>query len=299
MPGLTGHLLQITLICRSHKPDSHRKRLGIVLIRSRELGEFHKIRPFKQFLQLFKQIRRSIRPLHILEYLCSGHLHSTHTIPCSNIFPQCVCNAGVECLLLFRSPHLVAAILVQLAQSDYMCRILLYIFRIMCASVTDYQPDKQGYQTSQGQSPGYPWGNLGECHRVLYHTFYIMRLECGRIHRHGLYLDFLRLEHKSVEHPVLGHSLHSQRRKIIYTFIKGSDGKTAPEVEHPWLSLLCFRNFHSIHLPRLHYADIGHQGILYLRECEPGTFFHLTQFKAIEQLVGDEHGIPLLQRLQE
>ena len=126
-----------------------------------------------------------------------------------------------------------------------------------------------------------------------------MRLECGCIHRHGLYLDFLRLEHKSVEHPALGHPLHSQRRKIIYTFIKGSDGKTAPEVEHPRLSLLCFRDFHSIHLPRLHHADIGHQGILYLRECELSPLLDLFEFKAIEKLVGDEHGIPLLQRLKE
>ena len=180
-----------------------------------------------------------------------------------------------------------------------MCRILLYIFRIMCASVTDYQPDKQGYQTSQGQSPGYPWGHLGECHRVLYHTFYIMRLECGRIHRHGLYLDFLRLEHESVEHPVLGHPLHGQRRKIIYTFIKGSDGKSTTQIQQTRLSLLCFRDFHSIHLPRLHHADIGHQGILYLRECELSPLLDLFEVESVEKLVGDEHGIPLLQRLQE
>ena len=203
MPGLTGHLLDLRLISRGHKTHCSRKRLRIIIIRCCKLSKLHKIRSLKQLLQLSQKFSRSICLLHIAEDLCSSHLHRTDAVSFRYILTESVSDAGIEGLLLFRSPESISTVLVKFSECDYMRRILPYVFRIMSAAVADYQPYGEDNQSDKCKSACNPWSHLGKCHRILYHSLDIMRLECSRIYRHRMYLYFLRREHQSIQNAVL------------------------------------------------------------------------------------------------
>ena len=179
-----------------------------------------------------------------------------------------------------------------------MRRILVHIFRIMVAAISENEPYGKDYQADKYKPSCHPRSHLLESQRVADLSLYVMRLECRGVHRHCLYLKFLRVKDKCVHYTVLAQSLQSQRREIVYTFVKGCYGYSALEVKQlrPVLALL--PDLDGIHGPLLHDPDIGHQSVLELREPKPCTLLNLREFHTIEHLVGNEHGVPFLQRLE-
>ena len=180
-----------------------------------------------------------------------------------------------------------------------MGRVLLDVLRIMISSITDNQPYDQSNQTCKRKTAQKPWKNLGKCNRITDDTLDIMRHKGRCIHRHCMDLHFLGVEHKGIQHSILRKTLHSQRRKVIYSLIERSHRQSTPEVQHTRLALLGLGCLHRIQLPLPDHTDIGHQGILYLRKGKLRSLLNLFQVKSIKKLIGYKDRIPFLQRLKK
>ena len=236
------------LVSHCDKAHGGRKGGGVLLIRSRSLGELHEISRLEQGLHLLVKIRRDTRRLQILEYLCRRHLHRVYAVARVNIFPQSVRDSGIESLLLLRYPVFAASEVFKLPQRHKIRRILTG----RAASVSlppgnDQHPDHCGHE-GERQYPQDIRNHLGGLERIADLAFDVVDLIGRRVNRHRTNVQHLRVEDEGV-HPVHSRSPYDgKRRKFVPPLVKRCHN-------HRDIYVVGFR----LLLSTFHHDSVGHK----------------------------------------
>ena len=230
------------------------------------------------------------------EDLTRRHLHGIDAEPRRHVLAERIGDAGIVQFLLFRRPVLVAAVAVETAQRHHVRRVGRPAGFFLPLAGEEYPEQDTG--ESDGPDGSRIRQQFSQGQRVADLRLDVVRDECRGVHRHRPHVEDLRIEHERVHAVRAGSTQHHDRRQFVHPRIEGCEDDAGIDVVRlrSLPAAVCPDGVGQPGRKDLH-AVAEAFGII--RQGEARAFRDAFQMDPVAQLVGDQHGIPRLELLQE